>query len=86
MQSREFLDPLEQRTLMSASEIGIGPPPTEQPAAVVMTLSPQQTETGKPSISVTVNPPPVLSIPDKAPPHPPVSDFVVVKVVDKASP
>ena len=83
-----FLETLEARQLMSVGDVGaitVGPPPSETPTAVVVVLSPQQTETGRPSITVTVNPPPVLAIPDKAPPPPPPRDFVIVKVVDKSS-
>ena len=63
------LEQLEKRTLMSASPvgtIGIGPPPTGGGAtAVVQTLSPQQTETGTPQVTVVVN------VTDQAPPKPP---------------
>ena len=82
------VEPMESRLLMSASDIGVGPPPTgDGPAATVVVLSPQESQTGRPHILVTVNPPPVLTIPDKAPPRPPPpKDIVVVIFVDKSSP
>jgi hypothetical protein len=80
------LEALEARQFMSVSDIGIGPPPSEPATAVVVALSPLETGTTRPEVSVTVDPPPVLSIPDKSPPPPPPRDFVIVKVVDKSSP
>src|SRR5689334_3997073 len=85
-QKSGFVETLEGRRLMSVGDISVGPPPTTTETAVVVTLSPLETDTGRPHISVTVNPPPVLAIPDKAPPPPPpIHDLVVVKVVDKSS-
>ena len=82
------MERLEDRLLMSVSDIGVGPPPTaDGPTATVVVLSPQVSQTGRPRISVTVNPPPVLAIPDKSPPRPPPpKDIVIVIVVDKSSP
>ena len=85
---RAPVERLENRLLMSASEIGAGPPPTgDGPTATVVVLSPQESRTGTPHISVTINPPPVLTIPDKSPPRPPQpKEIVVVILVDKSSP
>src|SRR5690349_16651143 len=86
--SGSFVETLECRRLMSVGDITVGPPPPPEsaPTAVVVVLSPLETDTGRPHISVTVNPPPVLAIPDKAPPPPPpIHDIVIVKVVDKGS-
>jgi hypothetical protein len=50
-----FVETLEGRQLMSVGDISVGPPPpptTE--TAVVVTLSPLETDTGRPHISVTV--------------------------------
>jgi hypothetical protein len=76
------LEALEQRTFMSVSPsdaITIGPPPSGGgTTAVVVTLSPQQTETGTPLVSVVVN------VPDEAPPKPTESlsfNFVKVTVI-----
>jgi len=80
-----LLETLEARQLMSVGDISVGPPPSETATAVVVVLSPLETGTDRPQIAVTVNPPPVLTIPDKSPPPPP-RDFVIVKFVDKSSP
>jgi hypothetical protein len=63
--SRPLIERIEDRCLMSvsaASTIGIGPPPRNSAlGATVVALSPLQTETGTPQVSVTV------VIPDTAP-------------------
>lgn len=79
---------LENRLLMSVSDTAVGPPPSgDGPTATVVVVSPQESQTGRPHISVTINPPPVLTIPDRSPPRPPPpKDIVVVILVDKSSP
>src|SRR5690242_4787182 len=85
-QKSGFVETLEGCRLMGVVDISVGSPPTTTETAVVVRLSQLDTQTGRPHTTVTVNPPTVLAIPDKAPPPPPpIHDLVVVKVVDKSS-
>jgi hypothetical protein len=82
---RPSIERMEERRLMSDT-IAIGlPPPTDGAVAQVVVLTPSQTDSGRPQITVTVNPPPDVPIPNQATPKPAHQDLVIVKVVDKPS-
>lgn len=77
-----FVDALESRQFLSASSnFEIGPPPTNgghSSAAHVLVLSPAQSDTGTPHVTVVVTP-----AADKAPP---IKEIVVTKHVDISTP
>ena len=82
---RALVERMEQRRLMSDTITIAQPPPTEGAVAEVVVLTPSQTDSGLPHITVTVNPPPAVPIPDQATPKPVHQDLVIVKMTDKSS-